>query len=397
MPRETPFHERTRALCETYRWKDWSGYHAACSYGLSPDREYNAIRQGAAMIDVTPLFKYDISGPDAGAFLARLLVRDVRKLKPGRMSYLCWCDADGKVIDDGTCARLSEETYRLTSAAPAMHWLHRHARAFDVAICDCSDSIAALALQGPTSRELLRQVCDADMDALRFFGLTETTFAGGGKGWLSRTGYTGDLGYELWVDNDNALGLYDALLDTGKDYGAVPVGLDALDISRVEAGFILRGIDYIGANDAMIDAQKSSPFELGLGWTVKLNREETFIGKDALTREKNSGSRWALVGLDIDWLALEALYAHHDLPTQVPHCAWRSGIPIYHDGRQVGRATSGSWSPMLKKNLALATVEQNAAAPGTELLIEWTVEWSREMVPATVIKTPFFDPERKRA
>jgi len=397
MPRGTPFHERTRALCETYSWKDWSGYHAVCTYGLSPDREYNAIRQGAAMIDVTPLFKYDISGSDAGAFLARLLVRDVRKLKPGRMSYLCWCDADGKVIDDGTCARLSEEAYRLTSAAPAMHWLQRHARAFDVTIRDRSDSIAALALQGPTSRELLRQVCDADVDALRFFGQTETTFAGGAKGWLSRTGYTGDLGYELWVDNADALGLYDALLEVGKNYGAVPVGLDALDISRVEAGFILRGIDYVGANEAMIESQKSSPFEIGLGWTVKLNRDENFIGKEALQREKDQGSPWALVGLDIDWDALETLYARHDLPTQVPNHAWRTAIPVYGEGRQVGRATSGSWSPMLKKNLALATVEQSAAAPGTKLLIEWTVEWSREVVPATVIKTPFFDPDRKRA
>jgi aminomethyltransferase len=393
----TPFHERTRAACLTYKWKDWSGYYAPCVYGLSPEREYNAIRHGSAMLDVSPLFKYDVTGKDAGAFLARVLVRDVRKLKPGRMTYLCWCDDRGHVLDDGTCARLGEDHFRLTAAAPALHWLSRHARPFDVHIEDLSDQIAALALQGPTSRELLRQVCDADMDKLKFFGIAEARFAAG-PGWLSRTGYTGDLGYELWVPNDQAVALWDALVDAGKSYGLEPVGLDALDISRVEAGFILRGIDYHGANEALIDAQKSTPFELGLGWTVQLDGErDPFIGQAALAAEKQKGSAWAFVGLDIDWMTIEGLFAAIGLPPQVPSAAWRSMIPIYAEGRQVGRATSGTWSPTLKKNLALATIESSHSKPGTTVHIEWTIEFERKTVPAMIIETPFFDPERKRA
>jgi aminomethyltransferase len=322
-------------------------------------------------------------------------VRDASKMKAGRMSYLCWCDGDGKVIDDGTLARLDEQHYRLTSAAPAYHWLARHAEPFDVSIEDLSDGMAALALQGPTSREVLRRLCDADLDALPFFGITPTRFASG-AGWLSRTGYTGDLGYELWVDNDQAIALWDAILSEGRDHGVEPVGLDTLDVCRIEAGFILRGVDYVAANEALIEPQKSSPYEIGLGWTVKLDGRAPFVGMDALVEEKRRDARWALVGLDIDVVALEKLYEQHGLPPHVPQAAWRSAVPVYFEGRQVGRATSGAWSPVLKRNLALATVEASAAEPGTRLYIEWTVEWERRTVPACVSPTPFFDPPRKR-
>jgi aminomethyltransferase len=397
MPRGTPFHERTKEACVTYAWKDWAGYYAPRQYGLSAEREYNAIRQGAALLDVTPLYKYDVTGPDAGLFLSRVMVRDVRALKKGRMTYLCWCDGDGKVLDDGTCARLDDEHYRVTSAAPAMHWLGRHAEPFDVTLVDVSKQMAALALQGPTSRDLLRQVCDADMDALKFFAITETKFASG-DGFLSRTGYTGDLGYELWVDNERALALWDALADAGKAYGLEPAGLDALDISRIEAGFVLRGIDYFGANEAYTESQKSSPFELGLGWTVKLkDRDPLCVGQAALEREVESGSTWSLCGVNIDWLTIERLFDERGLPPQVPAAAWRSNVPIYGDGRQVGRATSGTWSPILKQNIALATLERAYAAEGSQLHIEWLVEFERKTVPCTVVKTPFFDPPRKRS
>ena len=397
MPRGTPFHERTKEACITYSWKDWAGYYAVCQYGLSAEREYNAIRQGSALIDVTPLYKYDITGADAGMFLARVMVRNVRKLKKGRMTYLCWCDGAGKVIDDGTCARLDSDHFRVTSAAPAYHWLARHAEPFDVTITDLSTQIGALALQGPTSKDLLRQICDADVDALRFFGITETELAGG-KGWISRTGYTGDLGYELWVPNERALALWDTLIDAGKGYGLEPAGLDALDISRIEAGFVLRGIDYHGANEAHIEDQKSSPFEIGLGWTVKMkDRDPPFVGQAALEEEKEVGSPWTFVGLDIDWFAIESLFDAWGLPPAVPTAAWRSNIPVYGETRQVGRATSGTWSPILKRNLALASIESAYAKEGTELHIEWTVEYERKTVPATVVKLPFFDPERKRA
>jgi aminomethyltransferase len=399
MPLGTPFHARTQARCLSYKWKDWAGYHAVCRYGLSAEREYNAIRQAAALIDVSPLYKYDVRGADAASFLSRLTVRDVGKLRPGRMGYLCWCDDDGKVIDDGTCARLDEDWLRLTSAAPAYHWLSRHATAFRVEIRDRSDELAALSLQGPTSRAVLGELCDADVGALKFFGVAPSRFDGIGEpGWVSRTGYTGDLGYELWIDRSAAVALWDALERVGARHGLEPVGLDAMDISRVEAGFVLRGVDYHGANEALVEAQKSSPFELGLGWTVQLDgRDPPFVGMAALAEEKRRGSAWALVGLDIDWPAIEALYERHGLPPQVPAAAWRSMIPVYAEGRQIGRATSGTWSPVLKRNLALATVESAFATPGTPVSIEWTVEWTRTTVPARVSKTPFFDPERKRA
>jgi aminomethyltransferase len=396
MPLPTPFHERTQDLCVTYAWKDWAGYYAVCTYGLSPEREYNAIRLGAGLLDVSPLYKYEITGKQAGEFLARVTPRNLPRMKPGRMTYLCWCDGDGKVIDDGTCARLSPEHYRLTSAAPAYHWLSRHAENFDVKIEDVTDKIAAVALQGPTSRDILRKVCDADMDELKFFGVTETKLECG-TGWLSRTGYTGDLGYEVWVPNDQAIALWDALMSAGKDHNIEPIGLDALDISRIEAGFVLRGIDYHGANEALIDAQKSTPYELGLGWTVKLGDRPPFIGMEALEEEQRNGSKWAFVGLDIDWPALEALCDEHGLPPQTAAGAWRTPVPIYFEGRQVGRATSGTWSSTLKKNLALATVHAEVAKPGTQLFIEWTVEWARRTLPCTVTELPFFDPPRKKS
>ncbi|MCB9787681.1 MAG: aminomethyl transferase family protein [Deltaproteobacteria bacterium] len=395
MPRPTPFHERTAPLCESWRWKHWGGYLAPCVYGESPEREYNAIRQGAALLDVTPLYKYELRGPDAGALLDYVLARAVSKLKPGRMAYVCWTDDEGKLLDDGTCARLAPEHFLLTSGAPAYGWLVRHAPGFDVAIEEITDRKAALALQGPTSRDLLRAFVTPDPGDLGFFGIREVRF-GEVPGWLSRTGYTGDLGYELWVDPGDALALWDTLARHGADHGLAPVGLDALDISRIEAGFVLRGVDYTGAQDALIPSQKSTPYEMGLGWTVKLDRPP-FVGQAALRREAERGSAWAFVGLVIDWPALERLCDSYGLPPQLPGAAWRTAVPLFRDGRQIGRATSGTWSPILKKNLALATVEAAFAAPGSVVDIETTVEWARHLLPATVAPTPFFDPPRKRS
>jgi aminomethyltransferase len=396
MPKPSPFHERTKPLCTSYRWKDWAGYYAVCSYDICHEREYNAFRQGAGVIDVTPLFKYDVSGPDAAAFLSWVTVRNIHKLKVGRVVYLCWTDDQGKVIDDGTCTRLDERLYRLTAAEPMYHWFAEQAHGFDVQIRDTSSELAALAIQGPTARKILAQFTDLDLDEFRFFGAAPTRF-GHLEGVLTRTGYTGDLGYELWVQNQDAVALWDLLMESGRPFGVHPAGLDALDVCRVEAGFILMGVDYIGAFDAVIESQKSSPYEIGLGWTVKLKDREPFIGQRALTAEKARGSEWALVGLDISWDALEALYDSHGLPPALSGSAWRAAVPVYHRGEQVGRATSGAWSPILKKNLALATVRADGAAEGTVLDIEVTVEWARKRVPATVVKTPFFDPPRKKA
>jgi aminomethyltransferase len=398
MPIPSPFHERTSKLCTSYRWKDWSGYAAVCSYDTTHDREYFAFRESAGLLDVSPLFKYEVHGPDAGALLSRMMVRDVSKLKVGRVGYSCWCDDHGKVIDDGTVTRLAEDYYRVTAADPTYHWLQAVGRGLRVTIEDSSARLAVAALQGPSSREVLRAASDADMDGLKFFGATRARLDGLDV-WITRTGYTGDLGYEVWTERGGALRLWDALIDAGRPHGIQPAGLDALDVARIEAGFILLGVDYFSAPKTILEARKSTPYELGLGWIVDFDRPTfpEFIGREALAAEKRRGSAWALVGLEVAWAALEALYESYSLPPSLPATARRDGLPVYdEDGRQVGKVTSHTWSPILKKYVALASVEARHAATGTVLQMEHTVEFERRRVPAQVLPTPFFDPPRKR-
>jgi len=420
MPIPTPFHERTAPLCTSMRWKDWAGYHAVCSYGTYMPAEYFAIRHAAGLVDVTPLFKYDVRGRDAAAVLSRIMVRDITALKVGQVVYSCWCDDDGKVVDDGTVWRLEEQYFRMTSAEPAIGWLMRFVRGCDVQIQDVSRQIAALSLQGPNAREILKQVAGPELDRLRFFRLLRCRIAGSAgaspsrvarppsavgpslvassfDAIITRTGYTGDLGYEIWVENRHALALYDALLAAGKPVGLLPAGLDAQDVCRVEAGFILNGVDYYSAPHCLIEKRKSTPYELDLGWMVKLDREP-FVGQAALRREHARGPRRVLVGLEIDWDHFAALHAEHGLPPEVPTAAWRTPVPVYDArGRQVGYATSGVWSPTLKKNLALATVRPAFGKVGTELRFEVTVEYERRLCKAFAAAKPFFDPERKKA
>jgi aminomethyltransferase len=390
------FHSRTSKLCTSNRWKDWAGYFAVCSYDSFHEPEYFAIRHAAGLIDVTPLFKYEVYGPDAAAFLSRLTVKNLAKLEVGRVTYLCWCDDDGKVVDDGTASRLEEDYFRLTAAEPAFSWLERFRRGYDVTIEDSSDRIGALALQGPTSREILKQITNAEMDTLSFFG-NQRCSLDGIEVWITRTGYTGDLGYEIWVERGDAEAVYDALLHAGGDYGLLPAGMDALDVSRVEAGFIMNGVDYFSAHHCLTERRKSSPFELGLGWTVQLKNRDQFVGRDALLREKAAGPKKSFVGLDISWAELEKIFAGYGLPPELPRNAWRDGKPVYAlDNRWIGQATSGAWSPTLKKNLALAQIESAHAEEGSTVKIEVTAEYRRHTVPATVVKTPFFNPPRKR-
>ncbi|MFQ5740548.1 MAG: aminomethyltransferase family protein [Acidobacteriota bacterium] len=394
MPIPSPFHERTQPLCVSYRWKDWAGYYAVCSYDHCHEAEYYAIRHSAGLIDVTPLYKYDLRGPDAGALLSRMMVKDIGKLKKGRVTYCCWCDDAGKVIDDGTVSRLDETFYRVTAADPTDHWLARLSRGYDVRIEDSSASIAVVAVQGPTSRDILRQCSDADLDRLKFFGVTRSTLDGLDV-WISRTGYSGDLGYEVWVENRGALRLWDALIQAGRPYGLLPAGLDAVDMARIEAGFIMLGVDYYSAPRVVLESRKSSPYEIGLGWTVHLDRG-AFIGQAALQDEKVNGSDWKLVGLELDWEEIEALYEGYGLPPNLPAQACREPLPVHYNRRQVGRATSHTWSPILKKSIALASVRAPFANSGTRLQIEHTVEFERRSVSARVVPTPFFNPERKR-
>jgi len=395
MPIPTPFHSRTSALCTSLFYKDWAGYHAVRSYDICHEREYFALRHAAGMIDVTPLYKYEVRGRDAGDFLARIMVRDVRKLKPGQVAYLCWCDDDGHVIDDGTVARLEETHFRVTSTEANLHWFARHARGYDVTVEDSTTQLATLSVQGPRARAVVSDATGGETEKLRFFRLKRARIDGMDV-TVSRTGYTGDLGYEIWVASEEAGRLWDAVAAAGRPHGLEPAGLDAMDVSRIEAGFILNGVDYFSALHAMIPTRKSSPFELALGWAVHLEREP-FIGSAALAREKREGAPRAFVGLEIDWDGTEALFREHGLPPEVASAPWRDGRPVYNgDGRFIGQATSGAWSPLLKKNLALATIKAEEATLGNTLRFEVTVEYERRTVTATVAKKPFYDPPWKR-
>ena len=394
MLRTTPFHERTGLLSEGQSWRRWAGHVVASSYDLLHDREYAAIRNSAALIDVSPLFKYLIGGRDATRFLDRVVTRHVAKAGVGQVLYTPWCDSAGKVIDDGTISRLEENRYRMTSADPNLRWLRQNALGLDVTIDDVSDATAALSLQGPLSRDILG-AAGCDVSALGYFHLTDGRLAGVPV-TVSRTGYTGDLGFEIWIPAANAVEVWDALMAAGSSYGIVPAGILALDVARVEAGLLLIEVDYVSSHHALIEDQKSSPYELNLGWTVKLDKGP-FVGCSALAAERERGPAWQFVGLEIDWDSLERLYAERGLPPKLPTMAWRVSVPIYSGSRQVGYATSGCWSPILKRYIALGHVESAHAAPGTALKMEVTVEHRRKLADARVAATPFFNPPRKRA
>lgn len=391
----TPFHSRTSALVQGAAWRRWAGYAVASSYELTHDREYAAIRSAAALIDVSPLHKYIIEGPDAARLLDRVITRDVARCAVGQVLYTPWCQADGKVIEDGTVSRLDEDCFRLTSAEPNLRWLHQNAVGLEVTIEDQSAQVAALALQGPSSREILSRVAKGDVGTLPYFRCAPARIAGLPV-TVSRTGYTGDLGYEIWLHRDQAEPVWDALIETGAPDGLVPAGLIALDIARIEAGLLLLGVDYISARHALIEAQKSSPFELNLGWAVSLKKPR-FIGRAALLDERARGSAWAFVGIEVEWEPLERLYADVGLPPQLPIVPWRTSVPLYARNRQVGYATSGCWSPLLKKAIALAHIEAAHAQPDGSVEMEVTVEHRRKRAAARVRRLPFFNPERKRA
>jgi aminomethyltransferase len=349
----------------------------ASSYELSHEGEYHAIRSAAALLDVSPLYKYRVRGKDAARLLHLVVTRSVEDMKVGQVGYTPWCDAAGKVLDDGTIARLGEREFRMTAAEPNLRWLEDNAVGLDVSVEDVSDSLAALALQGPASRIILEEI------DLKYFRIADTTFRGIPV-QVSRTGYTGDLGFELWVRKERALELWDALIEAGTPYGIVPAGMLALDVARIEAGLMLIDVDYVPARKAFIDSQTSSPFELDLAWAVKLAIEAA------------RGPQWQFVGVEIEWQSLERLYAEVGLATRLPATAWRTSVPIYSGGEQAGYATSGGWSPLLKKYIALAHLQSKWASLGKRLEIEITVEHRRKRAAARVVKKPFFDPERKR-
>ena len=391
----SPFFERTSKLNESQEWRRWAGYLAATSYELTHENEYFAIRTKAALLDISPLKKYIVEGPDAQNLLDRLVTRNIAICKVGQVMYTPWCDEEGKVIDDGTVQRLSENKFRITSAEPNLEWIESNSTGMDVIIKDDSYSTAALALQGPNSRAILNAVSSKSLDSLKFFWMIDTTFENIPV-TISRTGYTGDLGYEIWMNPNDALSVWDILIDKGKTFGITPTGLHALDIARVEAGLILLDVDYISTRHALIESRKSSPYELGLGWAVKL-KKKNFIGKARLLEEFENSSEWSFVGIEIEWTGFEKHYRAAGLAPGLPSTAWRTSTPLYNNNEQVGYATSGTWSPLLKRYIALAHVKSKYAKEGSELMFELKVEHFRKLTKATVVKTPFYDPERKRS
>jgi aminomethyltransferase len=393
MPIGTAVHERTFALCESLNYREWSGYYAVSAYEGHHEHEYNAIRNAAALIDVSPLFKYLVSGPDAARFVDRLITRDVSKMSVGQVFYTPWCDERGKVIDDGTVSRLDDTRFRWTAADPSLRWFRQNAIGLTVDVQDISEDVAALALQGPTSARLLRAVSDADIDGLKYFRVTSGTIAGI-RVEISRTGYTGDLGYEIWMPANQAVRVWDALMEGGKPFDIKPAGMLALDVARVEAGLLLIEVDFFSSKKALIESQKYTPFEMGLGRLVNIDKGR-FIGQQALRREQQDGHKRQIVGLQIDWTDVERLYEKAGLPPAVSATASRVAVPVYQDGKQIGKATTTTWSPVLKRMIALATVDRPHYAPASNMEIELTVEAVRHRVAATVVPTPFFSPKRK--
>jgi aminomethyltransferase len=397
VPVGTAFHKQTLKLCESLSYREWSGYYTVSVYEMHHEHEYNAIRNSAALIDISPLFKYRVTGPDATRLVNRIITRDIHKVAIDQVIYCCWCDPDGKVIDDGTITRLGENEYRWTAADPSLRWFEQNALALDVKIEDISEEVAALALQGPTSGRLLKALATgADIENLKYFRVTRGEIAGVPVD-ISRTGYTGDLGFEIWMPWKSAPKVWDELMKKGKAFDIHPAGMVALDIARIEAGLILIEVDYLSSKKAVIASQNYSPFEIGLGKLVDL-KKENFVGRDALVREKNKrGPARRLVGLEINWNEVEALYDKIGMAPQVPSTASRVAVPVYHNGKHVGKATSTTWSPTLKKMIALACVNKEQATIGSTLKMEMTVEAVRHAVSAKVVAMPFFNPARKMA
>jgi aminomethyltransferase len=395
VPIGSAFHARTAPLATSLSFRDWAGYYAVSAYETHHDHEYNAIRNACALIDISPLFKYLVQGPGATRLVNRIITRDASKLQVGQVWYTPWCDDDGTVIDDGTVTRLGEDVFRWTAAHPNYRWLVENAHGLDVQIEDISEQVAALALQGPMSRALLQAAAAAPIDGLRYFRAMRTEIAGVPVD-ISRTGYTGDLGYEIWMPWDSALAVWDALAGVGAAFDLHAAGMLALDVARVEAGLLLIDVDFQSSRKALIESQKYTPAELGLGRLVDLTKP-AFVGRRALAAEQRRGHRRQIVGIELEWTAVEALYESVGLPPAVAAQTSRVAVPVYSGRTQIGRATSSTWSTTLKKMIALATLDRPYFAMGSRVEMEVTVDATRHRAPARVVPTPFYNPPRKTA
>jgi glycine cleavage system T protein (aminomethyltransferase) len=391
----TPFFDRQSERNTKLAWGEWSGYLAAATYADSHEIEYNAIRQAAAVIDVSPLYKYELTGADAQRLVDRVITRDATKIEVGQVVYTPWCDERGKVIDDGTVARLDDSTFRWTAADPQYRWLQMNAAELDVEITDVSEALGALALQGPRARAVLAAATGEEWEEVRYFRRRSSSIAGVEID-VTRTGYTGDLGYELFIPAKSAADVWDALFEAGVAHGLRPAGMRALDIVRLEAGLILIEVVYTSVKHAEAADHEYSPFEIGLGRLVSFTKGP-YVGRAALAAERDRGGpRRRLAGIEIEWEGIESEFARHDLAPHVSPVVDRSPVPIFAGRRQVGRATSTGWSPTLKKMIGLASLDAEYEPVGSRLQIEWTVEGERGRIPARVVELPFLDLERKR-
>ncbi len=399
MTRLTPFHSRTSTLNEGQRWDDWEGFLAARMYSLDPLVEYNAVRLGCGLFDVSPLHKYEVRGPDAQALLQRMVVRNLAPSRPGRGFYTVWCDDDGKVVDDGAVFHIAENHLRLTSTLPSLEWLIDNSSGFDVTIEDVSEELVGIALQGPTSRDLLQKLTSVDLSALKYWHCTDADVVGS-PSLISRSGYTGDLGFEIFVRPEDAERIWDSAMDLASDYQMRPCGLVALDMTRIEAGLPTIDAEFISAKQTLFEVQTISPLELGVGWMCKLDGD-FFVGRDALIKEKSNGtSRWNTVGIELDVTYMEKYFREFAMPLHLPERSWSEAVPIYADEPQndlIGRGTSGMWSPLLKKYIVIARIPPQYAKLGSSFFIEEVIEAKAFSIPATVVKMPFFDPPRKKA
>ena len=386
-------------LNEGQRWDDWEGFLAASMYSLDPLVEYNAVRLGCGLFDVSPLHKYEVRGPDAQALLQRMVVRNLAPSRPGRGFYTVWCDDDGKVVDDGAVFHIAENHLRLTSTLPSLEWLIDNSSGFDVTIEDVSEELVGIALQGPTSRDLLQKLTSVDLSALKFWHCTDADVIGS-PSLISRSGYTGDLGFEIFVRPEDAERIWDSAMDLASDYQMRPCGLVALDMTRIEAGLPTIDAEFISAKQTLFEVQTISPLELGVGWMCKLDGD-FFVGRDALIKEKSSGtSRWNTVGIELDVTYMEKYFREFAMPLHLPERSWNEAVPIYSDEAQndlIGRGTSGMWSPLLKKYIVIARIPPQYAKLGSSFFIEEVIEAKAFSIPATVVKMPFFDPPRKKA
>ncbi len=396
---KTPFHERVEALNQTSLWSHWAGQLVVEKYQMSEKFEYFAVRNSAAFFDTSPLYKYRITGRDAESFLAGVMARDIRKCRPGQAQYTIWCDDRGYVVEDGVILRTGPDEFILTAAEPNLSYFQDLIGHEQVEIEDVSLAYAGMAIQGPRSRQILAQLAPEIAD-IGYFDVTPAKI-GGASTIVSRTGFTGDLGYEVWIPSEDALAVWDAIVESGKGHGVIPFGQIALLMARIEAGLLLINVDFESSRFAFNDEHRSTPFELGLGWMLKdlATTDRVFIGRNAMRRElEQSSSRWKLMGLVVDYSEYDGRYRSAGLIPPKDHTPVHEDMMVYdQDAKRVGYATSFMYSPMLQRHIALARVRPDLAVPGTKLNLEFKIDHRYEQVGAHLARLPLFNPERKTA